>query len=44
MTPRASSDIPSAYNAADVERRIYQEWLDKEYFTAKIEEELQKGS
>ena len=37
MTSRASSDIPSAYNAADVEQRIYQEWLDKDYFTAKIE-------
>ena len=37
MTFRASSDIPSAYNAADVEQRIYQEWLDKDYFTAKIE-------
>ena len=37
MTSRASADIPSAYNAADVEQRIYQEWLDKDYFTAKIE-------
>ena len=37
MTSRASSDIPSAYNAADVEQRIDQEWLDKDYFTAKIE-------
>ncbi|PKB72877.1 MAG: valine--tRNA ligase [SAR202 cluster bacterium Io17-Chloro-G7] len=39
MTSRASSDIPSAYNAADVEKRIYQEWLDKDYFTATIDKD-----
>ena len=33
-TPGASSQMPRAYNAADVERRIYQEWLDKDYFHA----------
>ena len=26
--------MPRAYNAADVERRIYQHWLDKDYFHA----------
>ena len=26
--------MPRAYNAADVERRIYQEWLDRGYFHA----------
>ena len=26
--------MPRAYNAADVERRIYQDWLDKDYFHA----------
>ena len=26
--------MPRAYNAADVERRIYQNWLDKDYFHA----------
>ncbi len=33
-TPGASSQMPRAYNAADVERRIYQDWLDKDYFHA----------
>ena len=33
-TPGASSQMPRAYNAADVERRIYQEWMDKDYFHA----------
>ena len=26
--------MPKAYSAADVERRIYQDWLDKDYFHA----------
>ncbi len=33
-TSGASSQMPRAYNAADVERRIYQNWLDKDYFHA----------
>ena len=32
--PGASAQMPRAYNAADVERRIYQHWLDKDYFHA----------
>ncbi len=27
-----SAQMPRAYNAADVERRIYQNWLDNDYF------------
>ena len=34
QTPSASSRMPRAYNAADVEQRIYQDWLDKDYFHA----------
>ncbi len=34
MTP---AQMPSAYNAADVEQRIYEEWQAKGYFNAKIE-------
>jgi len=30
--------MPSAYNAADVEQRIYQDWQNKGYFNAKIVE------
>ena len=33
-TSGASSQMPRAYNAADVERRIYQDWLDRDYFHA----------
>ena len=29
-----SAQMPRAYNAADVEQRIYQDWLDKGYFHA----------
>ena len=29
-----SSQMPRAYNATDVERRIYQQWLDRDYFHA----------
>ena len=32
-----SAQMPRAYNAADVERRIYQNWLDKGYFHAVAE-------
>ena len=32
-----SAEMPSAYNAADVEQRIYQDWQSKGYFNAKIE-------
>ena len=34
MTAKPSSDIPSVYNAADVERRIYENWTAKDYFKA----------
>ena len=33
-----SAMMPTAYNAADVERRIYQEWESKGYFRAVIQE------
>ena len=33
MTATPSSRIPSAYSPADVERRVYDEWLSKGYFT-----------
>ena len=36
-----SAQMPRAYNATDVERRIYQEWLDKGYFHA-VPQEGQK--
>ncbi len=32
-----SPQMPGAYNAAGVEQRIYQDWLSKGYFNAKIE-------
>ena len=32
-----SAQMPSAYNAADVEPRIYEDWESKGYFNAKIE-------
>ena len=34
MTAKPSADIPSVYNAADVERRIYESWMAKDYFKA----------
>ncbi len=37
MTSSASAEIPRAYNAADVERRVYDNWMDKGYFTAVID-------
>ena len=33
-----SAQMPSAYNSADVEQRIYQDWQNKGYFNAKIVE------
>ena len=41
MISRSSSEIPSAYNAATVEQRLYQNWLDKGYFTAKLDPDKQ---
>ena len=37
MTSQSSSDIPSAYNPASVEQRVYQNWLEQGYFTADID-------
>ena len=37
MTANAPADIPRAYNAADVEQRIYQTWLDQGYFTPVVD-------
>ena len=37
MTASPSAEIPSAYNAADVEGRIYETWLAKGYFTAHVD-------
>ncbi|PKB80642.1 MAG: valine--tRNA ligase [SAR202 cluster bacterium Io17-Chloro-G9] len=39
MTSNAAADIPSAYTPADVEKRVYDNWLAKGYFAAKIEED-----
>ena len=36
MTATPPSQIPSAYNPADVERRVYEEWLSKGYFTPEL--------
>ena len=33
-TPGAAGQMPRAYNPGDVERRVYQNWLDKDYFHA----------
>jgi valyl-tRNA synthetase len=33
MTSNAAAEIPRAYNAADVEQRIYRSWLENGYFT-----------
>ena len=32
-----SAQMSSAYNAADVEQRIYEDWESKGYFNAKLE-------
>ncbi|MDA0733625.1 MAG: valine--tRNA ligase [Chloroflexi bacterium] len=37
MTANAAADIPRAYNAADVEPRIYQNWMDHGYFTPSVD-------
>ena len=34
---RGAAEIPRAYNAADVEQPIYQDWLEKGYFTPAID-------
>jgi len=37
LTANAAADIPRAYNAADVEPRIYQNWMDHGYFTPSVD-------
>ena len=37
MTSDAAAEIPSAYTPADVEKRVYGNWLDKGYFAPKID-------
>lgn len=37
MTANAAADIPRAYSAADVEPRIYQNWMDHGYFTPSVD-------
>ena len=37
MAPDATGEIPKAYNPADVEGRIYDFWMEKGYFTPRIE-------
>ena len=37
MTLEIMGDIPKAYNAADVEGRIYNFWMEKGYFTPRID-------
>jgi valyl-tRNA synthetase len=37
MTSQSTSDIPSAYDPASVEQRLYQRWMDAGYFTPKID-------
>jgi valyl-tRNA synthetase len=37
MTAKANAEIPSAYNAAAVEQRVYQSWLEQGHFTARID-------
>ena len=39
MALEVMGEIPKAYNAADVEERIYSFWMEKGYFTPKIEPE-----
>ncbi len=38
MTSDPSARIPSAYDAASVEQRVYKNWLDQGYFTAPIDQ------
>jgi valyl-tRNA synthetase len=37
MIDRANAEIPSAYNAAAVEQRVYESWLEQGHFTARID-------
>ena len=37
MTSNASAEIPSAYNAAYVEQRLYERWVNEGYFTPEID-------
>jgi len=37
MTANAAADIPRSYNAADVEPRVYQNWMDRGYFTPSVD-------
>ena len=37
MTSNAAADIPRTYNSAEVEQPIYQNWLDKGYFTPTVD-------
>jgi valyl-tRNA synthetase len=37
MTERDHAEIPSAYNAAAVEQRVYEGWLEQGHFTARID-------
>ena len=37
MTSNTAAEIPSAYTPADVEKRVYDNWLAKGYFAAKID-------
>ena len=37
MTSRPSAEIPSAYNAATVEQRLYRNWLAKGYFAPNVD-------
>ena len=41
MTSRSSAEFHRAYNAATVEQRLYQDWLDKGYFAAKVDPDKQ---
>ena len=38
MSSSSSASMPSAYNPADVERRVYDTWLDNGYFTPVIKQ------
>ena len=38
MTFRPPTEIPRTYNAADVEQRVYENWLAQGYFAANIEQ------
>jgi valyl-tRNA synthetase len=37
MTANAAAEIPRAYHAADVEPRVYQNWMDHGYFTPSVD-------